>query len=102
MAEQRFWTKTAASIRRTLSENPKPSSYGPVTDAIQKAAQLGEQAIGGSLKNFGSMPQSTMVFANPVLFQAPVDCDGSETDIEYTQFRHSRRPSGRRNCRREH
>lgn len=86
MAEQRFWTKTAASIRRTLSENPKPSSYGPVTDAIQKAAQLGEQAIGGSLKNFGSMPQSTMVFANPVLFQAPVDCDGSELILNIRSF----------------
>ena len=86
MAEQRLWTKTAASIRRTLSENPKPSAYAPVTDAIQKATQLGEQIIGGSLKNFSSMPQSTMVFANPVLCQAPVDCDGSELILNIRSF----------------
>ena len=86
MAEQRLWTKTAASIRRVLSENPKPSSYVPVTDAMQKAAQLGEQDIGGSLKNFSSMPQSTMVFANPVLYQAPVDCDGAEMILNIRSF----------------
>jgi hypothetical protein len=53
---------------------------------MQKATQLGEQEIGGSLKNFGSMPQSTMVFANPVLYQAPVDCDGSEMILNIRSF----------------
>ena len=86
MAEQRLWTETAASIRRTLSENPNPSAYGPVTDAIQKATQLSEKNIGGSLRNFSSMPQSTMVFANPVLYQAPVDCDGAEMILNIRSF----------------
>ena len=86
MAEKRIWTETAASIRRTLSENPKPSAYGPVTDAIQKATQLVEKNIGGSLRNFSSMPQSTMVFANPVLYQAPVDCDGAEMILNIRSF----------------
>ncbi len=86
MEEKRIWTETAASIRRTLTENPKSSAYGPVTDAIQKAAKLGEKGIGGSLRNFNSMPQSTMVFANPVLYQTPVACDGAEMILNIRSF----------------
>ena len=86
MNEKNLWTKNAASIRRTLSESPQPSPYAPVTDALQKATQLNEQEIVAILRNFSSMPESTTVFANPVLHQASVDCGGTEMILNIRSF----------------
>ncbi len=75
-----------AAIRRMLSDNPKPSPYAPTKAAIDKAEQLGEKAVAGALKNFASMPQSTMILANPPLYQLPVDANGSEILLGIRSF----------------
>ena len=78
-------TKIAA-MRKMFSELPEISTYSPVTDALQSAGQLDEQNIATVLKAFSTMPQSTKVFANPVLHHAKVDCDGADITLNIRSF----------------
>lgn len=75
-----------AAMRQMFSELPETSIYSPVTDALQSAGQLDEQDIANVLKAFSTMPQSTNVFANPVLHRAKVDCDGTDITLNIRSF----------------
>ena len=57
-----------------------------MTDALQSAGQLGEQDIVNALTAFSTMPQSTKVFANPVLHHAKVDCNGADITLNIRSF----------------
>ena len=75
-----------AAMRQMFSELPETSIYSPVTEALQTAGQLAEQNIANVLKAFSTMPQSTKVFANPVLHHAKVDCDGAGITLNIRSF----------------
>ena len=78
--------KKIAAMRKMFSELPETSTYSPVTDASQSAGQLEEQDIANALKAFSTMPQSTKVFANPVLHHANVDCDSADITLNIRSF----------------
>ena len=78
--------KQETALRKILSDMPEASAYAPVTDSLNRAAELGEEEIAAVLKNFSSMPQSTTVFANPVLHKAAVDCDGTQITLNIRSF----------------
>ena len=78
--------KKTAAMRKMFSELPETSSYSPVRDAVQSAGQLDNQEITNVLKAFSTMPQSTKVFANPVLHHAKVDCDGADITLNIRSF----------------
>ena len=78
--------KQETALRKILSDMPEASAYAPVTDSLNRAAELGEEKIAAVLKNFSSMPQSTTVFANPVLHKAAVDCDGTQITLNIRSF----------------
>ena len=73
MATSQTQTSQIALIRKMLSELPAASDYAPVAEAIGRSTELGEMEIANSLSGLVSMPQSTMVFANPVSHTAKVD-----------------------------
>ena len=73
-------------IRQTLSELPPPSSYAPVSTAVEKSALLGEDQISATLTSLLSLPQSTAVFANPVQHQATATCQDTEIDLQIRSF----------------
>ena len=75
-----------AAMRKMFSGLPETSTYSPVTDALQNAGQLDEQDIASALTAFSTMPQSTMVFANPVLHHAKVDCNGAGITLNIRSF----------------
>ena len=75
-----------AAMRKMFSALPETSTYSPVTDALQSAGQLDEQDITNALTAFSTMPQSTNVFANPVLHHAKVDCDGADITLHIRSF----------------
>ena len=75
-----------AAMRQMFSELPETSIYSPVTEALQTAGQLAEQDIANVLKAFSTMPQSTKVFANPVLHRAKVDCAGADITLNIRSF----------------
>ena len=58
----------------------------PVTDALNRAIELGEDKIAAVLNGFSSMPQSTTVFANPVLHKTAVDCNGTQITLNIRSF----------------
>ena len=78
--------KQEAALRKILSEVPETSTYTPVTDALNRATESGEDKIAAVLNGFSSMPQSTTVFANPVLHKAAVDCDGAQITLNIRSF----------------
>ena len=78
--------KQEAALRKILSEVPETSTYTPVTDALNRATESGEDKIAAVLNGFSSMPQSTTVFANPVLHKASVDCDGTQITLNIRSF----------------
>ena len=78
--------KQEAALRKILSEVPETSTYTPVTDALNRATELGEDKIAAVLNGFSSMPQSTTVFANPVLHKAAVDCNGAQITLNVRSF----------------
>ncbi|RKU06358.1 hypothetical protein C6503_26040 [Candidatus Poribacteria bacterium] len=78
--------KQEAALRKILSEVPETSTYAPVTDSLNRATELGEDKIAAVLNGFSSMPQSTTVFANPVLHKAVVDCDGTQITLNIRSF----------------
>ena len=75
-----------AAMRKMFSALPETSTYSPVTEALQSAGQLDAQDIANVLKAFSTMPQSTNVFANPVLHHAKVDCDGTDITLHVRSF----------------
>ena len=77
MLNKNLEAKQVAAVRKILSEVPAASQYSPVTESLDRATVLGEEKIAAALKSFSSMPQSTNVFANPVLHKAAVDCGES-------------------------
>ena len=70
----------------TVSELPEASVYSPVTDALNRATELGEDQIVAVLNSFSSMPQSTTVFANPALHKTAVDCAGTQMTLNIRSF----------------
>ena len=78
--------KQEAAVRKILSEVPTVSTYSPVTESMNRAAELGEDKIAAALKSFSSMPQSTYVFANPVLHQAAVNCKDAQITLNIRSF----------------
>jgi len=77
---------TRAAIRRMLSQLPETSPYAPTADALKRANELGEKPIAATLQRFLSMPQSTMILANPSLHQLPVDCHGAQVKLDISGF----------------
>jgi hypothetical protein len=77
---------TRALMRRMLSELPEASPYAPTAEALKRANELGEKPIAATLQRFLSMPQSTMILANPSLYQLPVDCHGAEIKLDIRSF----------------
>ena len=78
--------KQEAALREILSEVPETSTHTPVTDSLNRATELGEDKIAAVLNGFSSMPQSTTVFANPVLHKTVVDCDGTQITLNIRSF----------------
>lgn len=78
--------KQEAAVSKILSEVPTASSYSPVTESMDRATELGEDKIAAALKSFSSMPQSTNVFANPVLHQAAVNCKDAQITLNIRSF----------------
>ncbi len=79
-------TKQEAEIEKILSDVPEASAYSPVTDALNRANELGEAGILAVLNSFSSMPQSTTVFANPVLHKTAVDCADTQITLNIRSF----------------
>ena len=86
MLNKNLEAKQLAAARKILSHVPDASAYAPVTDSLNRATELGEEKIVGVLKSFSSMPQSTTVFANPVLHRAAVKCGEAEITLNIRSF----------------
>ncbi|MDE0635735.1 MAG: hypothetical protein OXI43_07785 [Candidatus Poribacteria bacterium] len=86
MLNKNLEAKRAAAVKEIVSEVPEASTYAPVTESMAKATTLGEGEIAAVLKSFSSMPQSTNVFANPVLHQTAVDCGGTQITLNIRSF----------------
>lgn len=78
--------KQEAAVSKILSQVPTASTYSPVTESMDRATELGEDKIAAALKSFSSMPQSTNVFANPVLHQAAVNCKDAQITLNVRSF----------------
>ena len=86
MLNKNLEAKQVAAVRKILSEVPAASQYSPVTESLDRATVLGEEKIAAALKSFSSMPQSTNVFANPVLHKAAVDCGKTRITLNIRSF----------------
>ncbi|MDE0427478.1 MAG: hypothetical protein OXN25_21700 [Candidatus Poribacteria bacterium] len=78
--------KQVAAVEDILSHVPEASAYAPVTDALNRATELGEDGIVAILNGVSSMPQSTTVFANPALHKTAVDCAGTQITLNIRSF----------------
>lgn len=78
--------KQVTAVEEILSHVPEASTYAPVTDALDRAAELGEDGIVAVLNGVSSMPQSTTVFANPALHKTAVDCAGTQITLNIRSF----------------
>ncbi|MYB63649.1 hypothetical protein F4X73_03075 [Candidatus Poribacteria bacterium] len=86
MLNKNLEAKKVVAVRKILSEVPAASQYSPVTDAVERATALGEEKIATALTNVSSMPQSTNVFANPVLHKAAVNCGETQITLNIRSF----------------
>lgn len=86
MLNKNLEAKKVVAVRKILSEVPAASQYSPVTDAVDRATVLGEEKIATALTNVSSMPQSTNVFANPVLHKAAVNCGETQITLNIRSF----------------
>ncbi len=86
MLNKNLEAKKVVAVRKILSEVPAASQYSPVTDAVDRATALGEEKIAAALTNVSSMPQSTNVFANPVLHKAAVNCGETQITLNIRSF----------------
>ena len=65
---------------------PPAPDYNPVKQAIARAEELGEKSIATTLGYFSTMPSSTDIIANPVLYHTPVDCNGTKITLDIRSF----------------
>ena len=86
MLKNNLEAKLTAALKKIVSEVPGASEYAPVTESMVRATELGETEVAAALKSFSSMPQSTNVFANPVLHKTAVDCDGTQITLNVRSF----------------
>lgn len=86
MLNKKLGAKQVAAVRKILSEVPDASDYSPVNESIARATELGEDKIAVALKSFSSMPQSTNVFANPVLHKTAVNCGNTQITLNIRSF----------------
>ncbi len=86
MLNKNLEAKKVVAVRKILSEVPAVSQYSPVTDAVERATVLGEEKIAAALTNVISMPQSTNVFANPVLHKSAVNCGETQITLNIRSF----------------
>lgn len=70
----------------TFSVLPPAPDYNPVKEAIARAEELGEKSIATTLGYFSTMPSSTDIIANPVLYHTPVDCNGTKITLDIRSF----------------
>lgn len=71
---------------RIFSVLPPPPDYNPLKQAIARAEELGEKSIAKTLGYFSTMPSSTDIIANPVLYHTPVDCNGTQITLDIRSF----------------
>jgi hypothetical protein len=65
---------------------PPAPAYNPVKQATARANELGEKSIATTLGYFATMPPSTGIIANPVLYHQPVDCNGTTITLDIRSF----------------
>jgi hypothetical protein len=70
----------------TFSVLPPAPDYNPVKQAVARAEELGEKSIATTLGYFATMPSSTDIIANPVLYHTPVDCNGTKITLDIRSF----------------
>src|SRR5688572_10329256 len=75
-----------ASMDTTFSVLPPAPDYNPIKQAIARAEELGEKSIATTLGYFATMPSSTDIIANPVLYHTPVDCNGTTITLDIRSF----------------
>src|ERR671919_2789644 len=70
----------------TFALLPPAPAHNPVKQATARANELGEKQIATTLGYFATMPASTGIIANPVLYHTPVDCNGTEITLDIRSF----------------
>jgi hypothetical protein len=70
----------------TFALLPPAPAHNPVKQAIARANELGEKSIAATLGYFATMPASTGIIANPVLYQQTVDCNGTTITLDIRSF----------------
>ncbi|HEX5964405.1 MAG TPA: citrate/2-methylcitrate synthase [Pyrinomonadaceae bacterium] len=65
---------------------PPAPAHNPVKQATARANELGEKSIATTLGYFATMPASTGIIANPVLYHQPVDCNGTTITLDIRSF----------------
>ena len=79
-------SRRASGVRSVLSELPPKSEYDPVREAIIAAEQAQDKSASASLRLFASMPASTAVIANPVLYRTAVRCGSTDIRLKIRGF----------------
>src|SRR5678815_1871552 len=74
------------STDKIFAVNPPPPDFNPVKQAVARAEELGEKQIATALGYFSTMPASTGIIANPVLYHTPVDCNGTQITLDIRSF----------------
>ncbi len=74
------------ALRELLAEVPAASAHAPTSEALQRAKELNETQIAEVIGRFLSMPQATMTLANPVLYNAPVQCGEDEVTLAIRSY----------------
>src|SRR5688572_31359291 len=75
-----------ASMDSTFALLPPAPAHNPVKQATARANELGEKSIATTLGYFATMPASTGIIANPVLYHQPVDCNGTTITLDIRSF----------------
>jgi hypothetical protein len=70
----------------TFALLPPAPAHNPVKQGIARANELGEKSIATTLGYFATMPASTGIIANPVLYHQPVDCNGTTITLDIRSF----------------
>src|SRR4026209_1207902 len=78
--------KEEDSTDKIFAVVPPAPEYNPVKQAITRAEELGEKPIATALGFFATMPSSTTIIANPVLYHQPVDCNGTTITLDIRSF----------------
>lgn len=70
----------------TFAMLPPAPAFNPVKQAVARANELDEKSIATTLGYFATMPASTGIIANPVLYHTPVDCNGTEITLDIRSY----------------